>query len=242
VNTATVKPTHPLTLGLHAARANLIPGLIVQALMATVVCAYYFYPPAREWFSHLAELKHRYGYGYSLVSGIIAGAILPEILAVTVLQRGKITRANWERLAFTICYWGFQSMVVDAFYRFQGVLFGTEPDVATVVKKVLVDQFLYTAFYANPFAMICFEWKNAGYRLAGVKRVFTRDFYRNVTLPTLLANWGLWIPVVCMVYSLPSLLQLPLQNLALTFWAMLLTWMTRKGSSGNRGMAATKDF
>ncbi|XHR27462.1 MAG: hypothetical protein ACFUZC_16140 [Chthoniobacteraceae bacterium] len=228
MKTATLKTSHPLTLGLRAARANLVPGLIVQILMAAVVCAYFFYPPAREWLSHLALLKQRYGYGYSLVSGIIAGAILPEILAVTVLQKGKITRETWERLIFTICYWGFQSMVVDAFYRFQGVLFGTDPNVATVVKKVLVDQFIYTAFYANPFAMVCFEWKNSGYRLAGVKRVFTREFYQTVTLPTLLANWGLWIPVVCMIYSLPPLLQLPLQNLALTFWAMLLTWMTRR--------------
>jgi hypothetical protein len=35
--------------------------LIVQALMFSALMAYYFYPPARGWFDHLAATKARLG-------------------------------------------------------------------------------------------------------------------------------------------------------------------------------------
>jgi hypothetical protein len=45
-------------------------------------------------------------------------------------------------------------------------------------------------------------------------------------VPTLLATWAVWIPVVAIIYSLPLALQFPLFSLALTFWVLLLTYMT----------------
>lgn len=217
-----------LLIGLQAARANFIPGLIVQVAMIAVVLAYYYYPPAQAWFVWMAAMKERWGYGFAAASGALAGAVLPELLAIAVFQRGRVNRANLERLIFGIFYWGSQSMVVDAFYRFQAVMFGSGVDWLTVAKKVVVDQFIYTPFYAMPFAMACFEWKNNRYRFAGMRRVLTFRFYKNAVFPAVIAAWGVWIPVVCAVYSLPPLLQIPLFSLALTFWSMILTWMTRR--------------
>lgn len=218
----------PLLIGLQAARANVLPGLIVQVAMVTIVVAYYFYPPAQVWLSQMASMKERWGYAFACVSGMLAGAVLPEILAILVFQQGRLSRENLERLVFGIFYWGSQSMVVDAFYRLQAVMFGAQIDGPTVIKKVMVDQFLYTPLYAMPFAMACFEWKKNGYRFEGMLRVLTFRFYKNVTFPAVVAAWGIWIPVVSMVYSLPPLLQIPLFSLALTFWSMMLTWMTQK--------------
>jgi len=222
--------THPLRLGLRAARANLIPGLMVQAAMAAVVGAYYFYPPAQVWLARLALLKERWGYGFACAAGVLTGAVLPELLAVAVFQRGRVDRANLKNLLFAAFYWGSQSVIVDGFYRLQAVMFGTHVDLPTVAKKVLVDQFLYTPFYAMPFARACFAWKNNGFRWKGMQRVLTLRFYKEATFPSVVAAWGVWIPVVCMIYSLPSLLQIPLFSLALTFWAMMLTWMTLEKS------------
>ncbi|MDD5351391.1 MAG: hypothetical protein PHQ12_14360 [Chthoniobacteraceae bacterium] len=222
------RPSHPFSIGLHAARANLVPGLIVQAAMAAVLLGYFFYPPARAWLEELARLKERWGYGFACGAGMLAGAVVPELLVIVIFQRGRVHRSNWSDLLFGLLYWGSQSMVVDAFYRFQAVLFGTHPDLLTVAKKVIVDQFIYTPLYSMPFAMVCFTWKNNGYRWEGMRRVFTLRFYREVTIPSIIAAWGVWIPVVSMVYSLPPLLQVPLFSLALTFWSMMLTWITRQ--------------
>ena len=220
--------THPFLVGLHAARANLIPGLLVQFAMAAVLGAYYFYAPAQARLAELALLKERWGYGFACVSGMLAGAVLPELLAIAVFQRGRVNLKNLKNLLFGALYWGTQSMMVDGFYRLQAVMFGTHVDLLTVAKKVMVDQFLYTPLYAVPFAMACFEWRNNGYRFEGMRRVLTLRFYKQTTFPAVVAAWGVWIPVVCMVYSLPSLLQIPLFSLALTFWSMMLTWITRR--------------
>lgn len=55
-------------------------------------------------------------------------------------------------------------------------------------------------------------------------------------MPTLLTNW-VWIPLTAMIYSLPLALQFPLFSLALTFWVLLLTYMTNR-FAGKPGQSA----
>ena len=106
--------------------------------------------------------------------------------------------------------------------------FGAEASPAVIVKKVLVDQFVYTAGFAAPFAVICFAWKNGGYSLAPLRGLFHHQAYVERVLPTLVANWTVWIPVVTVLYSLPPLLQIPLYSLALCFWALMLAYIHTK--------------
>jgi uncharacterized membrane protein YccC len=47
-------------------------------------------------------------------------------------------------------------------------------------------------------------------------------------VPTLLATWVVWVPLMAIIYSLPYPLQFPLFSLALTFWVLLLTYMTNR--------------
>jgi len=44
----------------------------------------------------------------------------------------------------------------------------------------------------------------------------------------LVATWAVWIPLMAIIYSLPAALQFPLFSLALTFWVLLLTYMTNR--------------
>lgn len=218
----------PWTAGLRAARANLAPGLIVQGLMLSMLLAYYFYPPMRGWLNGLADIKARWGYGYSAVNGILAGALVPELLRIVVFQKGRLRAANFTNLLFSVPFWCTMGMVVDFFYRCQTGWFGSEATFPVVTKKVLVDQFLYNPLYAAPVTAWLYDWKNRGYRTAGIGTFFTAGYYRDVVVPTLFATWGVWIPVVAILYSLPSLLQIPLFGLALSLWVILYTWMSEQ--------------
>lgn len=155
----------------------------------------------------------------------IAGAALPECLVIIFFQRGRATRHNLENLCFGTVFWAFSGGTVDLLYRAQSRWFGSEPTVLVIVKKVAVDQFLYSAFFAAPVAVWCYAWKNQRYRANDLGRLFTRQFYARQILPTVLANWGVWIPAVTLIYCLPPLLQIPLFNLALTFWALILAYI-----------------
>ena len=224
----TVAREAPWLAGLRAARANVVPGLIVQALMLAVLLAYFFYPPTREWLDRLAEIKSRWSYGYTAIASVIAGALIPELLRVLVFQKGQIRRENGANLFFTIPFWCFMGIMVDFFYRCQAGWFGAEATFAVVVKKVVVDQFLYTPLFASPVTAWLYDWKNRDYRLAGLRDFFTRDYYAGTIFPRLLAAWVVWIPVVSILYSLPSELQIPLFALALSLWVILYTWMTEQ--------------
>jgi hypothetical protein len=47
-------------------------------------------------------------------------------------------------------------------------------------------------------------------------------------LPILIANWGIWTPAVAIIYLLPTALQLPMQNIVLCFFTLLLATITRR--------------
>lgn len=206
----------------------MIPGLILQALMLTLLLGYYFHPATSDWLDHLADSKLRWGFGYSALSAVIAGALIPEIMRILVFQKGRARRFNLANLLFAIPYWCFMGMLVDAFYRTQALIFGAEPTFQVVFVKVLCDQFLYSPFVATPLTCWLYDWKLSGYRLAGSRRFLTLAYARDVMVPVIFANWGVWIPVVAVLYSLPSTLQIPLFGLALSLWVMLLTWMSER--------------
>lgn len=222
----------PWAAGLRAAGANLVPGLIVQGMVLTMLLAYYFYLPTHDWLDRLAQLKARWGYGYSAVASIIAGAVIPELMRIFVFQKSKVHRWNFSNLIFTVPFWCFMGVVVDFFYRQQAGWFGSEATFQVVWKKVLVDQFLYNPFFAAPVTAWLYDWKNSGFQLAGSSRFFTVAYYQQTVLATLFATWGVWIPIVSVLYSLPSLLQIPLFALALSLWVMLYTWMSEHRAKG----------
>jgi hypothetical protein len=211
-----VRREAPWIAGLRAARANLIPGLILQAIMLALLLGYYFYPPTTHWLE------------YSALSAVVAGAFIPEIMRVVVFQKGRVLRANFANLLFTIPFWCGMGLLVDVFYRTQAVVFGAEATFRIVATKVFVDQFLYSPFLATPLTCWLYDWKHSGYRTAGSRRFFTKVYARDVMVPVLFANWGVWLPVVSILYSLPSLLQIPLFGLALSLWVLLYTWISEQ--------------
>jgi len=220
----------PWQAGFRAVRANLWPGLAVQTIMAVTVVTYLTVPSSHAAFDALAMLKERWGYVYSAVAAMIAGAFIPEALRVIAFQKGRVTRRNFGNLVFAACFWGYGGMQVDLLYRLQGEWFGNDPDLAVVLKKILVDQFLYCPLIACPQSVILYDWRRSGFAREKMSGFFTVSFYRNAIIPALFATWGVWIPIVAAIYSLPGPLQIPLFSLALSLWVILFTWMSEQRS------------
>jgi len=216
----------PLLIGLRAARANFLPGLILQVTMLGFVLAYYWQPSFQESLNVLALWKERYGYSFSVGLSIVAGALVPEFLKITIFQRGRFNSRNLEEVIFGALFWGVVGIFVDLLYRYQAVWFGSDVTLEVLIKKVVFDQFIYCPFFAAPLTVWVYEWKNRRYAMDGLADMFTVSFYRTNILPTLIASWAVWIPLVSIIYSLPPLLQVPLFGLALSFWVLLVTYIT----------------
>jgi len=221
------QPEAPWQAGLHSLRVLLGPGLILQAVAIALVLAYYFVPATGAVFATLAHWQSAGGYAFSAASTVLCGALLPFLY----LRWLPNTRAShpWPHLTFYVLYWAWKGAEVDLWYRTLAWLYGHEPTVTVIAKKVLSDQFGYNPFYATPVSLLCFAWKDAGFRWAPVAADLRAGswYYRRV-LPVLIAMWFIWFPVVTCVYSLPQPLQMPLFNVVLCFWSMLFAHMTAR--------------
>jgi hypothetical protein len=128
---------------------------------------------------------------------------------------------------FLLIFWAINGLAVDILYQAQAVLFGDQVDVCTIVKKMLVDQFVFCPLWSAPFAAVAMHWKNCNFSFRKTREQFSRTLF-TIELPSILISiWSVWIPTVAIVYSLPLALQFPLFNIVLCFWSLLLTALSK---------------
>jgi hypothetical protein len=222
------KTTNPLALGWEAVRANILPALVIQLLMLGLLIAYYASPPFAAMLHRVADYKRAHGIPFVVLSTIMAASILPEVFVVLFFQRGRVRRENWRNILFTAPIWGFDGITVDLMYRGLAAWLGDVATVPVVLAKICIDQFGYNIFFAAPYGVLAYQWKNSGFSFAALRGSFTWETYREKVIPTLFTTWAVWIPLMAIIYSLPLALQFPLFSLALTFWVLLLTYMTNR--------------
>lgn len=213
---------------IEGARANLVPGMLLWCFGLAVVLVYYFVPSTRDLFEWVMAKKVRYGYWYSGISTAVFGGLIPFLYLWWKgnVPAGKIL--SWG--LFFVIYWTTRGIEVDAFYRLQDWLFGNGTDWKTVVTKVVVDQFVYCPLWAAPLTAICYGWKDAGFSWKRFRRGVNRDFFRFDIPKILLSTWIVWIPAVAIIYSLPLELQIPLFNLVLCFFVLLVSILSKEES------------
>lgn len=217
-----------LLVGLRAARANFLPGLLLQGVMACVLALYLFHDGSRAFFQMVGESRQELGAVFALVTYTFSGALLPEIMRVLLFQRGRMTAANLKSFLTMAPLWIFMGSMVDVFYSAQNGWFGTGNDFATVATKVLVDQILYSPLFATPVITGYFTIRAGGFGLEAFASVFRRQFLTETLLPVQLASWMIWFPGVTFVYIMPPPLQLPFAVLVHTFWVLILTTISER--------------
>jgi hypothetical protein len=220
----------PLTIGWQAAKANAVPGFILQAAMLGILIAYYSSASFAALLDWVARCKEEHTIPFVIGAGILAGAILPELFVVFFFQKGRWTRQNCRNLMFTVPTWAGDAVLVDLMYRLNAVWFGTVVTIPVVLAKICVDQLGYNPFFAAPAEVLIYEWKNEGVSVRSIRRAFSWEHYRDKIVPTLLATWAVWGPLMAIIYSLPYPVQFPLFSIALTFWVLLLIYMTNRFS------------
>ena len=212
--------------GIHAARQNIAAGAAVWAFGGAVVVTYYTWPPAHAAWDHLAVWREHLGFLYSIVATCLFGGVLPMLFQTLVpAARGRMTTGAW---VFGAAFWAYRGFEVDLFYHFQAWLFGAGTDAASVARKVCFDALIYSPIWAVPVTAYTYIWKESGFQIERMRGMWGWHGYRVYVLPALVSNWIVWIPAVSLIYSLPSPLQVPLFNLVLFLFVLILTVLTRR--------------
>lgn len=210
---------------LAAAGANLRPGIALQLVALSIVVGYYRSDAVRGALDALGALKTEYGYGFSAVSTVVSGGLVPYAY---LTLGGRIARGrHGAEIAFLLGFWLWRGLEVDAFYRLQALWFGGEPTIGAVVTKTFVDQFVYNPFWIAPLQTLLMSLKEERFSIEGVRHRFARVPFGERVMVILVSNWVVWLPAVTIVYCLPTALQLPLSNVVTCFWALMLTSVSR---------------
>jgi hypothetical protein len=210
-----------------ALKQNLLPGLVLQCFALAIVLIYFFVPASQPVYAWFGVLKHEYGFLYAFVATAFFGGLVP-FLYLWLSGRIEPSRSAFALLLFYVIFWGLKGMEVDFFYQLQGSWFGYENTINTIATKVVVDQFLYSALWAAPMITITYLWMENGFSFRACKSAMTKSFFL-VKIPTVVfSNWLVWVPAVSIVYSMPQDLQIPLFNLVLCFWVLILAVLNKK--------------
>lgn len=219
-------------LGLEGARHNFLPGLGLWAVGLALVGGYYFVPAAKPVYETVRQWKLDGGFLFSTVSSAVCGGLIPFFYS---LATGQVRRGDRFYLgAFFTLFWIYRGLEVDVFYRLQAMMFGSDPGVRTVALKAAVDMLVYTAWWSIPTTQLAyFYFLDCRMDFRRFRAGLNREFFF-VKVPALIfAAWAVWAPSVCIIYSMPLALQVPLFCVVLCFWVLLVNVMA--GKAARRG-------
>jgi hypothetical protein len=215
---------------IRALRQNWRGLIIIQAVGLVIVGSYFLFAPVREALATVTAIKDRYGIYAATLATMISGGLLPEVLKWAARLDARTLRERWVDTRFACLFWIPCGAVTFCFYQLQSRLWGDAMDFATVAKKVLFDQLVFTVIWGIPVAQIAFSWKRLGYSLPAVWAEITSGIALRRTAQMLVMAWAFWFPMTSMIYSLPGSLQFAMFALALAGWNLLMVFVASEAS------------
>jgi len=209
--------------GMIAARRNAWPALLLMIAGSLLVAAYYNNPGVRLALENVVQLREKMGLVYPMLSTAFFGGLLPVIMRRFHLG----IKEALSGVVFYLLFWAEKGIEIDLFYRLQDWMWGPDNDWQTLLAKMCFDQFVYSVLIAAPTMTLAYLWKDAGFKVGGVRVALSEKSLLARILTVQLSGWAVWIPGVLIIYAFPQPLQLPLNNLILTLWVMLLILLTR---------------
>ena len=136
--------------GLAAAKKNAIPAIALQILAVALIVSYYNVPHVRAALDRVGIWNVEWSPWFGMILTMCFGGVIPLTIEAFQAWRSGEKQRNVLQVAFTLLVWGVCGFVAVHFYALQAQLFGDDQKVSTIIKKVLVDQFIYVPLYVTP--------------------------------------------------------------------------------------------
>ena len=213
-------------LGAGAIRKNLLPACVLWAIALALVMAYYYHSGTREKLDIVGRLKEEWSPWVAMISTAVFGSLVPAVVQ-RIFTKGPGTPPR--RVAGYFVFWAIIGLEVEYFYRFQNWMFGAELNFTTVAWKTFVDEFIWVPFLAIPQTIFGYLLIEKDGSIPECRAALKRRPYLRRAIPLMIANWVVWIPTVSLVYLFPLPLQLPLMNIVLGMWCLLVMFFSLDG-------------
>jgi hypothetical protein len=210
-----------------AARKRLGAMILIQVCGAVLVAAYYTWPSVQEAMGTVGAVKERGGLWFAIITSVAAGAIVPEVAKMAVGER-RWPAERWRDLAHTSLMFGLNGVVGDRFYVILTTVVGTEAGFTTVVRKMLLDTFVFTPFVSLPIFLFLVLLREERWSLRRFVGRLDAGLVSDRMMPILIPCWIYWIPLQACLYSLPLSLQFPFAVTCVSAWSLVLIFVTKR--------------
>lgn len=201
--------------------------MFIQFLSVCTVVAYYRVEGFRSILDRVGELKAANPSLFALVSSVIAGSLVPEIVKTLMGDREWEMRRVADAL-HTALMFAVNGVVCERFYWAMGVWYGTDNRFETVLKKILTDTFGYSPFVSLPiFVGLTLLRLNGGNPVRTLKALDKKILLERYA-PMLLPMWIYWVPLQACIYALPPNLQFPFAQLCVAAWSLVLVFVVNR--------------
>ncbi|MCG8572790.1 MAG: Mpv17/PMP22 family protein [Spirochaetes bacterium] len=205
----------------NAFKKNKVPGTFLQLIALLLIFTYFKIEGVKQFWIQVQEIKLKYGFYYSFFATAFIGGLLPFILKQSL--KDKYASPLLVSI-FVFVFWGYKGIEVDVLYKLQAFIFGNNADILTVLKKTLVDQLIYAPTIGTVTVILSYKWLDQNFQ---IKDMLKGNWYRREIFPSLVANWMIWTPSVFIIYLFPLPLQLPMFNLVLFFWVLMVMLLVK---------------
>ena len=207
----------PIRIGLESVKANAVPMVVLWSVAVSLVVTYYRCPVVASLLEPFEKWQSTQGEFAAFANRVVFCGLLPG--AFMVLMR-SIRPPRVGRVVLACSIWGgLMGVLFDWFCVFQARWFGTGTDWMTLLKKTIVDQFVWNVLFCTPAGALFYSWVSRDFNWR-VPDSLTSFILRDC-LTILVSNWLVWIPVMLAIYSFPTPLQVQLVGLASSFWMLV---------------------
>ncbi len=221
---APLRQALPATLapGLSAIRRYWRPFVFLQSATLFLVMAYFRNARVAAICDGLSTFKTHSGLLFSAISAAGAGALLPEVAKAAVMGDRALSRQRARNVVFAVAAFGLSGIINDLQYRGMAVVFGDDHRIATVLRKMLADQFVTTPLYGTPYWLVVYAIREDRYRPWRTVPRLTPAWYLRTVTPLLITGWAYWIPMSTLLYSMPGPLQFCMYLVMVAGWSLLM--------------------
>lgn len=214
-----------LSIGLQAARRNLVPMFALWGLSLSLVAAYYAVKGFSGALTVVADWQTNSGSFAAMANRFFFGGLLPGLF-ICACPSLRPRRPLLVTVAMSL-FSGALGLVCEAMYLLNARCFGEGIEVSTLAAKTFVAQFIWTPLVFCPLSTLFSMWIGANFSFTGLRAKFRRDVIRSAILPNLVSNWLVWIPAMFAVHAFPTPLQIQLSGLVGSFWVLMLMALGR---------------
>ena len=191
--------------------------VVLWCCSVVLVFSYYRLPAVSSALEPFAKWQGEYGELAAFANRVVFCGLLPGVFMVS-MKSIRPPRVGWVVLAYSI-WGGVMGIIFDWFSSFQACVFGAGADWHTLVKKTIVDQFVWNVLFCTPAGALFYSWVSHDFDWKAPES-FTSFVLRDC-LTILVSNWLVWIPVMLAIYAFPTPLQVQLVGLASSFWMLV---------------------